>query len=138
MRHRFHRKGAELRVDQDVWLCALDLALSQGWKPAGVEPAAESYVTPRGQIVSTADARELARCLTLALEDVPDEVAPLSDQPFGDENTLALLSAAAKGPPPTSTRVAAAREILSGPPKAEAASLVEFLHGGSFTLSAGK
>lgn len=77
----------------------------------------------------------LARCIEQALPGVPDEVAPLSDHPFGDDNTLALLSAAGAGPPEP-TRVAAAREILSGPPKAEATALIEFLQGGGFTISA--
>jgi hypothetical protein len=88
--------------------------------------------------VSSSDAREVARYLAQALGDVPDDVVPLSDKPFGEENTLALIAGAGSGPPPNAERVEAAREILSGPPKAEAAKLVEFLHGGSFTLSAGK
>lgn len=103
-----------------------------------MKPAAYSYVIPRGQTVSAPDARELARCLSQALGDVPDEVAPLSDKPFGDENTLALIAGAGSGPLPNAERVEAAREILSGPPKAEAARLVEFLLGGSFTFAAGK
>jgi hypothetical protein len=92
---------------------------------------------PRGQQVTTKDAIAMAQCVREALKGVPDDQAPLSDHPFGDENTLSLLAAASTGPPEP-TRVAAARELLSGPPKAEATALVEFLLGGSFTISAGK
>ena len=80
----------------------------------------------------------MARYLSQALGDVPDDVVPLSDKPFGEENTLALIADAASGPPPNANRVEAARELLSGPPKAEARKLVEFLMGGRFIFAAGK
>ncbi len=116
----------------------LDLALAHGWKPGGVEPPSHSYVVPRGQFVDEADARELARCFAAALPTIPDEVVPLSDHAFGDENTLGLIANAVQGSSPGTDNVAAARELLSGPPKAQTAALTEFLWGGSFAISVGE
>ena len=44
----------------------------------------------------------------------------------------------ARGSSPATDNVAAAREILSGPPKAQTAELTEFLWGGSFAISVGE
>jgi hypothetical protein len=132
--HRFRRGGEEMRVDPDLWLCVLDLALAHGWRPGGVDPPEHSYVAPRGQVVDAADAVELARSVERALPTVSDEQEPLTDCPFGEEATLDRIANARQGAPPGDDDVVAARELLSGSPKAEAWQLARFLQGGAFTI----
>jgi hypothetical protein len=120
-----------------MWLCALDLALAHGWRPQGTDPPEASYVTPRDQRVSKSDAMDLARCLSAGLPTVSGSTVPLTDQPFGDSRTSALIADAMQGNAPTRQRAAAARELLSGAPKTETAVLARFLEAGGFAISKG-
>lgn len=141
--------GARIHVDADLWLCLLDLALIEGWRPQGTrhpdgalrrasshpipwEPLA--YFVPCGQSIEGKDARELARCCSIALESVSDAEVPLQDEVFGEEHTLELLrlGAAREEVPRESAR--AAFELLSGSPKADAAVLLRFLQVGVVTI----
>ena len=80
------------------------------------------------------DAIELATGLGLGLRLVPETVLPLGGGPFGDENTAELLRRAASGDTPSRADAQAALEILSGPPRKQALSLVDFLRGGEFEI----
>ena len=132
-------------VDTDLWLCVLDIALLQGWRPRGTkgpdaalrrssthprrwEPLA--YFLPYGQTIDAADAREIARCSSAALPDVPDTEVPMQGMAFGEENTLSLLRLAAAREPIPRPNTVAAFEILSGRPKQEAQALIRFLKYG--------
>lgn len=143
----FHSEsGPSLSVDVDVWLCALDLAVAHGWVPAGTaEPrdgAARakndpwSYDRGSGRRVAGEDARELARCLEKALPKVPEDVVPMQGRPFGSDHTRELVQRASGGAAVAEEEALAAAEILSGPPKAEALSLIDFLRQGAFSISA--
>ena len=148
MHLEFRQKDGQTHsVDPDLWLCALDLAVTHGWRPRGMSaptaPAsgapedewdAFAYFLASGQDVADEDAREIARCLDAALPGVPDAVVPMQGLDFGRENTLALIKRAVQGETPDGTAVQAAVEILSGPPKAEARALIGFLRNGGFTI----
>lgn len=137
------RRGdkASLLVDQDVWLCVLDLAVSHGWKPQGTVRGKDGsprdpllYSLPRGQQVLEADARELGRCVEVSLSAVSDSIVPMRGKPFGRSNTQSLIRQAVFERQVSAGCASAAAEILSGPPKAEAWRVVDFLKGGGFTL----
>lgn len=140
MNHQLRRPGGRsFDVDADVWLCALDLALAQGWRPSGFEldssdRRAFDYVSPRGQEVVEFDARELGRCLEAGLGAVPDRQVPMGGHAFGEDNTADLLQLAASGMSLPDESDRAAREILSGEPRHEALALAQFLSQGGFTL----
>lgn len=144
-RHLFRRSdGATLRVERDVWLCALDLALRAGWKPRGVDLSGRSaaeegplaYFPPRGQRVTEEDAREIGEALQGSLAFVNDRLVPQLGRAFGERNTSELLRASANGQAINKEKTDAALELLSGPPKKEAARLAKFLRGGGFTIHA--
>ena len=131
-----------MRVDADLWLCALDLATLHGWKPRGIvgdaggraDDTRLEYFRPAGQRVTDEDARELAQGLETALPRVPDSVLELQDRSFGADHTMKLLRRAVQGRLPRAGDAQAAVEIMSGPPKNEARKLLEFLRGGAFTI----
>jgi hypothetical protein len=136
-------KSQSLTVDVDLWLCALDLAVSCGWQPRGTKPALSeeetdfdpwTYTRADGRRILAADARSLAQGLSLAIAGVSDSVVPLGGKPFGNENTAALLARAAKSESIDPDEAQAAREILSGPPKSDAYELIGFLRRGGFAL----
>ncbi len=144
MHHVFVRSdGQTLRVDTDLWLCALDLAAVSGWKPLGTvaRPARETakgdrfaYYRADGRQVAPRDAIELAQCLNVALERVSDSVVPLRGQTFGEEHTFGLLAQAATGDAPPPEKAIAAAELLSGSPKQDARALIDFLRGGAVSI----
>lgn len=126
-----------------MWLCALDLAITHGWKPAGSDcrPAADAASTDRlqyfradGRRVSAHDATQLAACIDAGLARVSDVTVPLRGRSFGEEHTLALISKAMSGTAPSATSADAAIELLSGAPKGEARVLIAFLRGGSVSI----
>jgi hypothetical protein len=136
-------------VDADLWLCVLDFALLQGWRPRGTkapdstlcrrsehslqwEPLA--YFLPHGQTIDAADARDIARFSSTALPHVSDTEVPLQGKAFGDENTLSLLRLAASREDIPKPNTEAAFDILSGPPKQEALALIRFLKCGHITI----
>jgi len=129
-------------VDSDLWIAALELATVHGWKPGGTTSSGDStrldykgYLSPDQQNVGHDDAKNLARGLERGLAEVPKTMLPLGDGPFGDDNTVQLLKRAAAGEIPQKGEVNAAVEVLSGPPRDEALSLVEFLLSGEFTIN---
>lgn len=143
MRHYLHRTdGAVQPVDSDLWLAVLELAATNGWRPHGTESAPGStppsepmqYVEPRSQRIAREDARSLAHGARQGLQDVPEEELPLRGQPFGGARTLDLIRRAATGDVGPSERAHAAIEILSGPPRSDAAALLDFLAVGGCTL----
>lgn len=125
-----------LTVDSDLWIGALDLALSQGWVPAGTDAVPDPlvYTEARGQRVEGAQAREIARCLGLALAGVSDSTLPLCDHPFGRDNTRDLIDRARAGAAVGRADVAGAYEIVSGPPKQDLAGVTRFLRRGAFRI----
>ena len=93
-----------------------------------------AYFLPRGQRIGHRDAREIARCASASLTDVPDRELALHGRPFGRHNTLRSIQKAAGGSPVDPEKVEAAVELLSGSPKAEAEALIEFLRKGVVTI----
>ena len=129
-----------------MWLCSLDLALLLGWRPKGTthpdellersaatemrwEPAA--YFLARGQLIQGIDARELGRCLELALAQVQDDEIPLSDGAFGRLNTLHSLQLAMGGDTVPGRNSEVAFQLLSGTEKQAAVELSSFLLRGT-------
>lgn|GEM_PF-3387664 len=123
----------------------LDVALQHGWKPRGTrypdatlskeskhpiawEPLA--YFVPCGQSIEGPDAREMARCSMEALDSVSDTEVALGGKSFSEEHTLSLLRLAHGGKGVPETCAEAAFEVLSGPPKQEAMTVVRFLREG--------
>ena len=129
------RGGASRRlaVDADLWIGALDLALGQGWNPTA-KPGGEGYCSPAGQRIDGSEAKELARLVDLALDDVSDSVQPMQGHPFGEEHTAALIARIHAGGHVGRKDVTAAYEILSGSPKPQLRELVKFLRRGGFVL----
>lgn len=154
IRHLFESDaGLKLRVDTDLWLCALDLAIFSGWKPDGVpQPPNDvwklnaatgewdplSYGEPCGQHIGERDANDLARTLTDGLTMVPDAEVPMRGKAFGEENTRGLIGKAHDGRSIKCPKLPAAAEILSGSHKADARALVDFMARGPFTIHAGR
>lgn len=147
MHHSLMRTdGGAIQVDADLWLCALDLAAVGGWKPQGTQPPTGedlagdrfAYYEPDRRRVLGEDASEFAKYLELALAEVSDAVVPMAGNEFGDEWTLTLLTKAAGGQALLAEQAAAAKEILSGPPKSDARELVQFLRGGEFSIHPSK
>ncbi len=141
MHHSLQRaNGGSIKVDADLWLGALDLAATGGWRPRGTQPPHGqdtdpfAYYVPDARRVLGDDAAELAKYLDLALADVSDAEVPLGGGEFGDEWTHELLAKAARGQALGSEHATTAKEILSGAPKADARQLVEFLRGGEFAI----
>jgi hypothetical protein len=150
MRHRLRRTdGASLLVDTDLWLCLLDTALLEGWRPRGtrfpdpelcrestheIRWEALAYFLPCGQSIEGEDARELARCCDQALTRVSDTEIPLQARVFGAQNTLSLLRRAAAREDIPRDHVEAAFELLSGPPKRQALELIRFLRLGHVVI----
>ena len=143
MRHYLHRTdGAVQPVDSDLWLAVLELAATNGWRPLGTEPAPGStppfepmqYVEPKSQRIAREDAQGLARGARQGLHDVPEEELPLRGQPFGGSRTLDLIRRAASGDVAPDERAHAAIEVISGPPRSEAAALLDFHAKGGVTL----
>jgi len=145
MRHYLHRTdGAVQPVDSDLWLAVLELAATNGWRPRGTEPASGSeppfepmqYAEPKSQRIAREDARGLAHGARQGLGDVPEEELPLRGQPFGGARTLDLIRRAASGDVDPAERATGAIEVISGPPRSEAAALIDFLTLGGCTLEA--
>ena len=137
--------GHTLRVDCDLWLAILDLALAFGWRPEGTndpdpgvpvtdpdqarwEPSA--YFLAAGQRIGEDDARELAAAARRGLERVSADQVPLTDLPFGEEHTLGSILRAIAAQEVSSDTALAAMEILSGPPAKEVAAVLSFLEVG--------
>jgi len=95
-----------------------------------------AYFPPRGQRVTPEDARDIGEALQRALAFVNDRLVPQQGRAFGERNTSELLRASANGQPIHKEKTDAALELLSGPPKKEAARLAKFLQGGGFTIHA--
>ena len=134
--HTLRRGNSEHRVDNDLWLCVLDVATVRGWTP-GEQPQAMAYARPVGMTVSALDARKLAESIEADLPTVSDEQVDLGDHAFGEEHTEDLLSRRAQGRPVGDEEVRAARELLSGAPKRDAEKLTVFMKGGAFSIDVG-
>jgi hypothetical protein len=143
MRHYLHRTdGAVQPVDSDLWLAVLELAATNGWRPHGTEAAPGGapsfepmqYAEPHSQRIAREDARGLSQGARQGLQDVPEEELPLRGQPFGGARTLDLIRRAASGDVAPGERAHAAIEILSGPPRSDAAAVLDFLARGGCTL----
>lgn len=137
--------GTDCAVDSDLWIAFLEIAATNGWVPLGTAAGAASpkpfdpleYGDAVYQEVAAEDAQALAAGARRGLRHVPGVELPLSDRPFGGSRTLELLRQAAAGNVPREDHAEAAVEVLSGPPRAEALALVEFLDRGAFTLAPG-
>lgn len=93
-----------------------------------------AYFLALGQEIADAEAREIARCVEAALPTVPDQVVPMQGREFGRQNTLGLIQRAVHGEALEGTEVQGAIEILSGPPKEDARTLIAFLKEGAFAI----
>ena len=145
MRYYLHRTdGAVFAVDSDLWLAVLELAIANGWKPGGTQPLGSEtderepmqYAEPASQRIARDDARELASGARRGLPSVPEIELPLEDRPFGGSRTLDLIRRAALGDLGSEVDARGAIEILSGPPRSDAVTLLDFLEQGGFTLEA--
>jgi len=138
-----HRSGSPpLDVDPDLWIAALEIATVNGWRPLGTvkptgsgQPDFEGYLEPGPQQVTHEDAIGFGEGLQRGLDGVPKELLPLRGGPFGEDNTLQLLRRASIGEIPGKGEIAAAIEIMSGPPRVKAESLAGFLLCGEFTIN---
>jgi len=90
MYHTLRRGNAEHRIDNDLWLCVLDLAIARGWTPLEAARAV-AFARPVGMTVSADDARNLAKSIEADLPEVSDKQVALGDHAFGEEHTEALL-----------------------------------------------
>lgn len=136
--HTLRRGDNEHLAGAEVWLCALDLAAFHGWTPAAdTRDAPEgfgSYTRPQGLTIVESDALSLAQSIDAELAELSDDEILLTDQAFGEEHTEELLSRRLSGGAVRPDEVEAARAILCGPLKRDAARLAEFLRGGAFTV----
>lgn len=137
--------GATLHIDPNLWLCLLDLALGQGWRPTGTlapdqeleaeqgveqrwEPAA--YFLARGQTIEGDDAKELGACALEGLRAVQSDEVPLRGGSFGPDNTLESVQLAMDGQRVPRENCESAYELLCGPPKEPAEALASFVNDG--------
>ena len=136
--YTFRRGEADQTVDADVWLSLLSLAAFHGWTPLAdtreLPPDAGSYARPAGLTIASDDAQQVAELTESEIVDLAEEEVELSDNPFGEVHTDALLARRIDGDEVDEDEVQAAREVLSGPTKLAAEELVEFLRGGSFSV----
>jgi hypothetical protein len=127
-------------VDTDLWLCVLDLAAVRGWSPPRADSqersAGTAFTNPAGLQIDAPRAQELAGFIEALLPTISEKELPLSNHPFGEEHTEALLKRRAAGEELTADDASAAQELLSGAPKKEVELLAKFLKAGSVSIEA--
>ncbi len=140
--HTLHRGDELYQVETDLWLAVLDLAMVSGWAPPESDPESEdqpkavAYATPAGLELSGDETKALATSILKLLPMISEEELPLSQLPFGYENTKKLLARRAAGEQLPNEEATAAHEMLSGPPKKEVERLAMFLQDGPVSIEA--